>query len=274
MDTTTLTFEKDGRRIAYDDPGGGGPLLLAAPGMGDTRGIYRHLVPALASAGHRLVAFDIRGLGETSADWPDYSDDALASDYVSLLDHLGGPSVVLVGNSKTAASAVIAAADHPGKVSGLVLLAPFARKATVKWWQALLFRLMLGGPWGRAAWVSYYGKSLYPGPKPEDHRAYVAALSRNLAEPGRFKAFRAQTRDSHAGSGARLSVVRCPVLIVMGGADPDFPDPEKEARELGALLRAEVLIVEGSGHYPQADRPDKVAPAIIDFVRRLPRIDG
>jgi pimeloyl-ACP methyl ester carboxylesterase len=54
----------------------------------------------------------------------------------------------------------------------------------------------------------------------------------------------------------------------MGTADPDFPDPEVEAEELAGLLRGEVLLVEGSGHYPQADNPEKIAPTIVDFVRR------
>jgi pimeloyl-ACP methyl ester carboxylesterase len=128
---------------------------------------------------------------------------------------------------------------------------------------------MLGGPWGRAAWVSYYRRNLYPGPKPVDHRDYVAALARNLAEPGRYKAFREQIKDSHAESGARLSQVRQPTVIVMGAADPDFPDPEAEARELGTILRARILLLDGSGHYPQADQPEKVAPAIIDLVGRV-----
>lgn len=274
MDQETQYFEKEGRRIAYNDSGGGGPLLIAAPGMGDDRGVYRHLAPFLEKAGLRLVAFDIRGLGETSASWPDYSDAAIAADYISLLDHLGAASAVLVGNSKTASSAVIAAADHFEKVSGLVLLSPFARQVPVKWWQSLLFRLMLGGPWGRAAWTSYYRKNLYPGPQPEDHRAYVAALSKNLAEPGRFRAFREQAKDSHAESGSRLSDVRQPVLLVMGTADPDFQDPAAEARELADLLRAEVLLVEGSGHYPQADQPEKIAPVMIDFVKRIHSVKG
>jgi pimeloyl-ACP methyl ester carboxylesterase len=269
MDPATRFFEREGGRVAYDDTGGGGPLLIAAPGMGDTRGVYRHLSPLLSQAGLRMVTFDIRGLGETSAVWADYSDAAIASDYVALLDHLGGAHAVLVGNSKSASSVVIAATDHPARVSGLVLLSPFARQVPVKWWQLLVFRLMLGGPWGRAAWVSYYRRNLYPGPKPADHRDYVAALARNLAEPGRFKAFRGQIEDSHAESGARLSQVRQPSVIVMGAADPDFPDPQAEARELGTILRAPILLLEGSGHYPQADQPEKVAPAIIDLVRRV-----
>ncbi len=271
MISTTRFLEKNGGRIACEDTGGDGPLVIAAPGMGDTRAVYRHLSPLLSEAGLRLVTFDLRGLGESSAGWDDYSDAAIASDYVSVLDSLGSPSAVFVGNSKTASSVVIAATDYPHRISGLVLIGPFAREVPIKWWQKLLFRAMLGGPWGRGAWVSYYRKNLYPGPKPEDHEAYVAALAKNLAEPGRYKAFREQTKDIHAESGSRLEKVTQPCLIIMGTADPDLPDAKKEASELARLIRADMLLVENSGHYPQADNPEKVASAIINLVKRVQR---
>lgn len=269
MGKKTLFLEKSGGRIAYDDTGGSGPLVIASPGMGDTRGVYRHFSPLLVSAGIRLATFDLRGLGESSVEWDDYSDAVIASDYLSLLEHLGGQSAVLIGNSKTASSVVIAATDNSNKVSGLILIGPFARTVQVKWWQMLLFGIMLFGPWGRHAWVSYYKKNLYPGPKPEDHEEYVAGLAKNLAEPGRFKAFKEQARDNHAESGTRLEKVIQPSLIVMGTADPDFPDAKTEAHELANLTKGDVLLVEGSGHYPQADNPHQIAPAAIDFINRV-----
>lgn len=269
MTDKTLFLDKPGGRIAYDDSGGSGPLVIASPGMGDTRGVYRHLSPFLTKAGLRMVTFDLRGLGESAIDWDDYSDGAIASDYISLLDHLGGAPAVLVGNSKTASSAVIAATDHPDKISGLVLLGPFAREVPIKWWQKLLFGVMLSGPWGRRVWVSYYKKNLYPGPKPEDLEQYVLSLSKNLSEPGRFRAFKEQAKDTHRESGVRLEKVSQPCLIIMGTADPDFPDAKAEAATLAELIKGDVLFVEDSGHYAQADNPEEVAAAIIRFIRQI-----
>ncbi len=266
--STTQFLETSGGRIAYDDTGGAGPLLVAAPGIGDTRRSYRHLSPRLVSAGMRLVTFDLRGLGESSARWDDYSDAAIASDYLSLLDRLDAPSAFLVGNSKSASSAVIAAASDTRRVKGLILLGPFAREAPLAWWQGLLFGLMLAGPWGRAAWMAYYKKSLFPGQTPDDHRAYTASLAGNLAEPGRFRAVRMQAKDSHTEAGSKLKQVTQPSLIIMGTADPDFPDPVKEAHELARTLGGRVVLAEGSGHYPQADNPELVADAIVDFIRQ------
>ena len=73
--TTQFLARPDGR-ISYDDNGIDGPLVIAAPGMGDTRHSYRHLRDGLAAAGIRFVTMDLRGMGESSVDWNDLSDAA------------------------------------------------------------------------------------------------------------------------------------------------------------------------------------------------------
>jgi pimeloyl-ACP methyl ester carboxylesterase len=268
--TTTKYLERQSGIIAYDDSGGDGQLVIAAPGMGDTRRVYRHLGPALTEAGLRLVTMDLRGMGESSVSWDDLTDEGVASDYLALIDELDAGPAVLIGNSLSCASAVIAATDAPDKVAGIILIGPFVREVPTKWWQKAMFAAMLAPPWGRSAWISYYRKSLYPGPKPPDHDEYVAALSRNLSESGRFASFRGLAANKHTESGRRLPRVTQPALVIMGTADPDFPDATAEANEVGAIMGAEVLLVESSGHYPQADSPDQVAPKVIDFISAAP----
>lgn len=252
--------------IGYDDPGGAGTLMIAAPGMGDLRQVYRHLVPEATRRGLRLVTMDMRGVGESSVDWPDYSDAAIGADMLALTHHLAAGPAVLVGNSLTASSAVIAAVEDPSAVAGLVLIGPFARDISSPAWQGLLFRMMLSPPWGKAAWISYYRKQMYPGAKPPDHDAYMAQLQANLSEPGRYKAFHSLAFNSHAESESRLERVECPVLVIMGTADPDFPDPEAEGRALTEILGGELTLIDGAGHYPQAQAPQQVADAIASFV--------
>ena len=268
---TTEFLERPGGRISYDDSGGDGPLVIAAPGMGDSRKVYRHIAPALTAAGLRLVTMDLRGIGESTVDWGDYSDAAVASDYSALIDELDAGPAVLVGNSLSCSSVVIAAADGPEKVAGIVIIGPFARDIPQKLWQKAAFHAMLAPPWGRGAWISYYRKQMYPGPKPPDHDKYVDALSENLAEPGRYASFRSLAFNSHAESGERLADVTQPALVIMGTEDPDFPDPVAEANALGEILGAAVVLSDGSGHYPQADSPDTVAPPIIELANRALR---
>ena len=51
-------------RVAYD-VAGEGPLLVLVPGMGDLRGSYRFLTPALRQAGYRVACTDLRGHGDS-----------------------------------------------------------------------------------------------------------------------------------------------------------------------------------------------------------------
>ena len=120
-------------RIAYD-VAGEGPLVVCLPGMGELRSSYRHLTPLLLQAGFRVATLDLRGHGDSEATFTAYDDEALASDALALVDELGGPAYI-VGNSMGAGAAVIAAADRPDAVLGLVLVGPFVRNPPGARWR-------------------------------------------------------------------------------------------------------------------------------------------
>jgi pimeloyl-ACP methyl ester carboxylesterase len=234
--------------------------------MGDLRSVYRFLVPELVDAGYRVATMDLRGHGDSDATFADYDDVAAGTDVVALVKALGAGPAVLVGNSMGAASAAWAAAEAPDLVAALVLIGPFVRNAPVGRGSALAFRLALLRPWGPTAWNAWYAR-LYPGRKPtdlDDHRARIRA---SLRRPGRWAAFRATTRTSHAPVEARLGEVTARTLVVMGDRDPDFPDPAAEAALVAGRLRGGTVLVPGAGHYPQAEYPEIVNPAILGFLR-------
>jgi pimeloyl-ACP methyl ester carboxylesterase len=263
----------DGGRIAYDDTGGNGPLILAIPGMGDLRSEYRLLRPALQSAGYRVVTMDVRGFGETSARWSDYSAHAVGRDALALLDHLDAGPAVILGNSFAAGSALWAAHDAPAHVSGVVLLGPIVRDQKASWFARLALNIGFAGPWRVWLWTSYW-ESLFPTSKPADQTQIAAALTRNLHEPGRMTALHTMLGLSKADTAAILSQNKVPALVVMGTRDPDFPDATAEAHWLAGEINAESLIVEGAGHYPHTEMPDRVAPKVVAFIRGISAFGG
>ncbi len=261
--TDTAYLDRPEGRIAYDVDGAG-PLVVCLPGMGELRSSYRHTRPALVRAGFRVATMDLRGHGDSDSTFTDYDDVAAGIDALALVDHLGGPAV-LIGNSMGAGAVVWAAVEDPQRVSGLVLIGPFVRNVPMNPLRSWIFRLAMSGPWSRRVWVSYLPK-LSPGPRQDDYDEHLAAISESLARPGRSAAFTATTRTSHAPAEARLDDVRVPALVVMGSRDPDFPDPRAEAAHVAGRIHGQVLLVEGAGHYPHADEPDAVNPALVTFL--------
>jgi pimeloyl-ACP methyl ester carboxylesterase len=253
--------------IAYDDIGTGHPVLCV-PSLGDVRAEYRFLRPQLLDAGFRVVTMDLRGHGESSTGFADYSSPAIGQDILALARHLDAGPVAVIGASKAGGAAAWAAAEAPDLIDRLVLVDPFARSHGGDRLLKTLMNVLLARPWGPAMWTMYFPK-FYPSRKPDDFAAYRARLKANLRERGRMEAVKAMMNDGADATAAveySLAQVKAPTLVVMGTKDPDFKDPAGEARWIADQLRGQVLMVEGAGHYPHAEIPAQVGPEIARFL--------
>jgi len=78
---------------------GEGPLVILAHGFPHTWFSWHRQIPVLAAAGFRVVAPDIRGMGQTSApaDHRLYDVPHTVGDLVGLLDHLGEEKAIFIG---------------------------------------------------------------------------------------------------------------------------------------------------------------------------------
>jgi pimeloyl-ACP methyl ester carboxylesterase len=277
----TEFLDLKGGRIAYDVTGQG-PLVVLSHGIGDHRQVFRFLAPELAQAGYRVASPDLRGHGESSMGWKSVTGtDAItrtdiADDLLALISHLGGPAVI-VGHSISGGAATIAAAKQPEQVSGIVEINPFTRKQKPD-----LLGLLRIGRYRRgvslltatqlfhslSAWMRYLNVA-YP-TKPDDYADYMAALAAKLREPGRMAEFMKTGKSTPADADAQLPNVRRPALVIMGTLDPDFADPRAEGDAIVAAMPAgtgTVATIDGAGHYPQAQCPDKVAALVIPFLQ-------
>lgn len=259
----TTFLNRPAGAIGYDVHGAG-PLVVCVPGMGELRSSYRHTVPALVDAGYRVATFDLRGHGDSATTFDTFDDQAAASDLLALIDELGGGPALIVGNSMGAAAAVLVAVERPAAVSGLVLIGPFVRDPELSPVKKFLFKYLLRGFWGRAAFRSYH-KSMTPSGDQADIAAHRDEVMASHRDAQHWHAVQQTATTSHAAAAAVLASVRAPVLVVMGTKDPDFPDPAGEAGWVAQALDGGVLLVDGAGHYPMAEQPGVVNPAVLDF---------
>jgi len=82
----------------YVEQGQGVPVILCH-GFPHLWFSWRHQIPALAAAGWRVIAPDMRGMGQTSApaEIEAYGVDPIVNDLLGLLDHIGAARAVFAG---------------------------------------------------------------------------------------------------------------------------------------------------------------------------------
>lgn len=174
----------------------------------------------------------------------------------SLLAEAAHP-LFLVGHSLGTRYALEFAAAHPERVAGLVLISPFFAQrpppAIMRW--APSARLAARGMRRRHLEVLVAN----------DARARTVVLdgpAADLARPGARARFGQHLADAHrhrAALQAALAAAAPPVLVIAGAADP----------LVAPTGGAEVLVLDGTGHFPQLDRPAEVAAAIEAFRARI-----
>src|SRR6185295_15995122 len=104
--------------------GGEGPIVLLLHGFPQFSHEYRYLIPALAKAGYRAVAPDMRGFGETTRPprIEDYALQTLGDDVAALIEALGETKAHVLGHEWGGIVAAEAALSHPERVDRLVLV--------------------------------------------------------------------------------------------------------------------------------------------------------
>jgi pimeloyl-ACP methyl ester carboxylesterase len=268
--------ERDGSTVALvadHTPGTGRPIVLLHA-IGLCRITWEWVLPHLAGRGPSW-AFDLLGFGES--DKPvsaDYRVSAQADRIVAALDSLDVQEAVWVGNSMGAAISLAAAVRHPERVAGLALVAPASYRDILPYWASLGTRVP-GGPLAVrfGALPLTAGAFLYTfvDPRRVDPR-HVAIYARYLWGPGGAIALRTAAQALYSADldrlAARYSEVRCPALILHGTRDRILPGTMASwlARD---LPHARLEWLEGLGHFPQEEAPDRVADALDRFIGEL-----
>jgi len=266
---------------------GTGPLVVLLHGFPEFWYAWRYQIPALADAGYRVVAPDLRGYN--TSDKPsrvrDYRPRVLVQDVADLIVALGAGSAAVAGHDWGGGLAWLLAMQHPKRVERLVLLnAPHpvrflkglrSPRQLRRSWYILAFqlpwlpeRLVAARDFQALRWIFRHQPTRPGAFTAQDIDRYVVAA----AQPGALRAainyYRAAFRANPLAQAHGLRRVDIPTLIIWGDQDRSL------GRELAEPDRAWVpdvrveRIAEAS-HWVQADDPERVNQLMVDFLEPI-----
>jgi pimeloyl-ACP methyl ester carboxylesterase len=270
------TVSTRGGRISISEAGSG-PAALMIHGLGATKVSFLPTLAALAPNGHRAIAVDLPGFGDS--DKPilaSYDAPFFARSMTALLDALELDRVDVIGNSMGGRVALELALSAPERVNRVVLLAP-----ALAWLRARPFapylRLVapqLGLIQPAPRWiVEHIVRYVIPGSDTEWTAAGIDEFLRSYLTPRGRAAFYAAARNiyldpPHGRNGfwTRLPSLEQESLFVWGRKDPLVPISfERYVRE--AVPKAQHLELQ-CGHVPQLERPKETHEVIVRFLAK------
>ncbi|XP_037617942.1 bifunctional epoxide hydrolase 2-like [Sebastes umbrosus] len=114
---------RPGVRTHYVEMGSGPPVVLCH-GFPESWYSWRYQIPAVAAAGFRVLALDMKGYGESTAppDIEEYSQEQLCKDLITFMDKMSMPQVTLVGHDWGGALVWTMAQYYPERVRAVASL--------------------------------------------------------------------------------------------------------------------------------------------------------
>ena len=254
--------------LYYERAGSGRPLLFISGTGGDLRAKPNVFGGPLAKA-FDLVAYDQRGLGQSSKPDRRYTMTDYADDAAALMAHVGWSSVFVVGVSFGGMVAQELALRHPAKVSRLVLACaspggdggssyPFHDIGHLTGEDRARHLLPISDTRRDAAWARDH---------PDEYAAMIAfaAADPHRDEPGhRTGALRQLEARAEHDTWNRLPDIDCPTLIAAGAHDGIAPLAVQRGMA-DRIPDARLEVFEGGHLFMLQDR--RAIPAMIEFLR-------
>jgi pimeloyl-ACP methyl ester carboxylesterase len=271
--------------LAVREAGDGEPVVLLH-GFPELSYSWRHQLPALADAGYRAVAPDLRGYGESDrpAGVDAYAIPRLVGDVVGLVRALGHERAHVVGHDWGGSIAWATAARAPEVVRSLsVLNAPHpvasaeARQIPEQQrlsWYMLLFQFVdVAEEWLSRDDFASLRRFVFETAASDtfdeaDRETFVSALRAPGALTAALNYYRANIPpESWLRPPPDLPPITVPTLVVWGMADA-YISPLVLERSLAKVEGPlEVHRLEGVSHWVQQEAPEEVNRRLVSFLR-------
>ncbi len=276
LEPSPFEVSSSGVELSGEEVGEGPPVILLH-GLTATRRYVLHGSVALARGGYRLVSYDARGHGESSAapEGDGYGYEALAGDLRAVAEeHSGAPRPVLVGHSMGCHTAVAHALDHADEVAALVLAGPVvlglpATEERLAYWDRLADGLERGGVDG---FMETYEATLEAAPDWTETAVRITRQRMQLHRHPRgvVRALREVPRSLPFEGLEELETLDVPALVVASYDEADPGHPYAIAEAWAERLHAGRLVSEEPGRSPLAWQGGRLSRVIGDFLDEPP----
>jgi pimeloyl-ACP methyl ester carboxylesterase len=250
--------------IHYIDQGSG-PAVVLLHGFPLDHRMWSGQIESLSSAGHRVIAPDFRGFGQSLPEGP-FTMESLADDVHALVEQIGVIPFVLAGLSMGGYVALAYARKYPGSLRGLMLLDTKAEPDTAEGREGRGKMIQLVRDKGsRAVGDAMQPKLLAANANPDvvnRLREMTDATSPITIEHA-LVAMR--DRPDHTGM---LPSIQAPTLVITGDADAITPPAMCQTMQR-AIPHSQLAIIRNSGHMTTMEEPEQVNDAMREFLSRV-----
>lgn len=267
------SFVQVGQQKVHVERSGQGRPVVLIHGFASSTYEFRKIIPLLERQ-HQVIALDLNGFGYTERPTTrdSYTPLGQAALVLRTLNTLKIDSCDLVGHSFGGTIALQIAHLHPERVRRMVLISPLSRVAR----RPLLLasppgRLLaygtartlvsLPGPFQSALSQAYYQKDALTRENSEEYR-------KRLLIQGMLRSFYSFSRSlsDKTEFNVDLTTIQTSTLVITGQHDRVIP-LESCRQAVHKLPRGQLIVLDQSGHSSPEEEPEKVADAILEFLR-------
>jgi pimeloyl-ACP methyl ester carboxylesterase len=264
--TPTTITRNDGTRI-HAISNGSGKTVVLAHGYGVTMVEWNVIAEKLVAAGYRIIAFDLRGHGQSTIGKDGVGAEQMAGDYRAVLEHFDVRDGILVGHSTGGFLTLVFLVMQPqvvqARLRAAVICAGLAGQALkgspqnalqiplIK--RGLIQRIMQSDTYGWFFGASLCGDVPFPAAIQVFNQVFAAQNHQALMPVLEFL--------TQADFYPRLPEIQLPAVIVCGEADKTTPT--WHSQEMGNRIpHARNIWVPKVGHLINWEAPDKIVEAI------------
>lgn len=257
--------------IYLRDLGHGPQVLLFLHGWAMSSESWNTILPYFDLSRYRLLMPDVRGFARPGTPLKGYHIDDYIRDSVRLLRHLQVKKVTLIGHSFGGTGALYFSSRMPHLVNRVVVFATIPGAAsrmvdpkTRQQFSHLLSLVQRTDPRRLSRLLLRIWRQAF---------AQVPSLAIRLAQedavahavPHAIEATLHTILDTDITAG--LSRIKAPVLVIRGTEDPML---HENTDPLSTIPHYQRVLIPGSGHYPQIEKPRLVWQQLSKFLREQP----